>query len=203
MKMNTDMSITESSDDDGSAAESSRRQHPQRGEDPHGEEEDGMLEILQDLSRRQPMNSTEEDPLDPIEWTVRKLVPIPETYFWEYSPKQGVALSSEWKKKLPWRLKAWHRTIGTVDSGMKWMDRWIAQPVAAGTGLTAPRMSYVTDFMTEEEWEASRQRLRERKGRVLHDSETGDGLVLKTTAGQPIKEDRMGLESVQISSDER
>ena len=45
-----------------------------------------MKVIIQDLSRRQPIPSNPEDPLDPIEWTVRQLIPIPATYYWEYTP---------------------------------------------------------------------------------------------------------------------
>ena len=206
MRMNANNSITEVSDDGTAEEFCIQRQRYGNDKDQSGDHDESMIKILEDLSRRQTINSTDEDPLDPIEWTVRKLIPIPETYFWDYSPngEEGVVLDGEWKNKLPRYLKAWHRTIGMFDSGMQWIDRWIAQPVATGTGLTASRMSYVTDFMTEEEWETSRQRLRERKGRVLHDSETGDGFVMKTTAGQLVQDDdRVGLESLQISSEER
>lgn len=201
--MSTGKSVTKTTDD-GSVETSSRekaRDGPRRGED-----DEDMAEIRRALSRRQPVHSTQDDdPLDPIEWTVRQLVPIPENYFWEYTPDEGTTAlpADEWQKLLPWHLKTWHRTIGSLDNGMKWIDRWIAQPVANGTGLTAPRMSYVTDFMTEEEWEASRRRLRERQGRVLQDSETGDGLVLRTIGGKQIKEGSLELESIQIESEER
>ena len=131
-------------------------------------------EIRRVLSRRQPIHSTEDDPLDPIEWTFRKLIPIPETYYWEYTPPSSVTTTTTstaqegetqdaWHARLPWHLKAWHRTIGAADRAMQWTDRWIAQPVAGATGLTAPRMSYVTDHMTAEEWAAARQRLRQQK----------------------------------------
>ena len=159
--------------------------------------EGDMQELRRVLSRRAPIQSTPRNPMDPIEWTVRKLVPIPETYFWDYHDE---SLPPEWRHQLPWTLKAWHRTIGAADSALRWTDRWIAQPVADAMGLTAPRMAYVTDHMTEEEWQAARQRLRAQQQRVLRDSE--QGVVVTTMDGRPV-EPKLEMESNEIPVEDR
>ena len=140
-----------------------------------------MEMINRDLTRRQPIHSNEEEPLDPLEWTVRRLIPIPETYYWDYTPPgytNNNHHNPDWRSQLPYKLKIWHRTIGMADSILRWTDRWIAQPVAGATGLTASRLSYVTDHMTKQEWEEARNRLRARTERSLADIESGRGSVL-------------------------
>ena len=190
----------------------------------HNDDDDVNIdEIRKILSRRQPIHSTEEDPLDPIEWTVRKLIPIPETYFWEYEPpvsssslqhggdesssptttSTSTTTSKEWQRRLPWHLKAWHRTIGVADAAIQWTDRWVAQPVANATGLTAPYMSYVTDHMTAEEWEEARQRLRAQKRHVIQNDDSKANVIVATEEGIPVKDGVLEVESETIPIDER
>jgi hypothetical protein len=140
------------------------------------------------LSRRQPMPTSDDGiSLDPIEWTVRKLVPIPETYFWEYNPRDDDDDmlrddDQSWQAHLSWRLRTWHRTIGTAEATLHWMDRWIAQPVARTTGVTDSRFSDVTQYMTEEDWATARQTLAsQRRQRMQEDTEAGRDMELATT----------------------
>lgn len=163
--------------------------------------------IRQAVSRRQPIHSTEDDPLDPIEWTVRKLIPIPETYYWDYTPPPTTTATTtaDWQAKLPWHVKAWHGAIGAADVTLQCVDRWIAQPIASAMGLTAPRMSYVTDHMTEAEWAAARQRLQAQQQRriVLQDGDGSNKMVVTNQHGKPVREQFVELESNEIPTEER
>ena len=159
--------------------------------------DDDMTNLCRILSRRQPLISTKEDPLDPIEWTVRKIIPIPAMYYWDYDPSSSInentkTLGSDndtasttttserqdgdtcspsnnnyWQSKLPWHLKAWHCAIYAAEISLAWTDRTVAQPIATVTGLNAPHFHYVTDHMTAEEWAAARRRLREQQQRQI------------------------------------
>ena len=163
--------------------------------------------IRQALILRQPLHSTPDDPLDPIEWTVRKLIPIPETYYWEYTPPADVAVPENWQTTLlPWHVKVWHCSIAAADAALQWTDRWIAQPVASATGLTAPRMSHVTDHMTEAEWAAARQRLRVQQcqQRWIREQHGGENkMVVMDQKGKLVAEQFVELESNEIPVQER
>mmetsp|Transcript_27453 Transcript_27453/g.40317 ORF Transcript_27453/g.40317 Transcript_27453/m.40317 type:complete len:183 (-) Transcript_27453:364-912(-) len=112
-----------------------------------------------------------DDPkMDALEWGVRKVVPIPKKYYWETG-----------NYDLPLKTKAWHRLVGTGAAAVRFLDR-IGQPVTEASGLTSSRFSYVTDTMTERQWEkaqdtASRRKLQheaEREANTLEEGQDGD-----------------------------
>mmetsp|Transcript_31981 Transcript_31981/g.73502 ORF Transcript_31981/g.73502 Transcript_31981/m.73502 type:complete len:133 (-) Transcript_31981:174-572(-) len=101
-----------------------------------------------------------EDPkMDPLEWSVRKVIPIPKAYFWETG-----------NHDLPAKTKLWHRTVGTMANVVKFVDR-IGKPVTDGLGITASRYDYVTSTMTEKQWQKARKTASERKLRSQSRSE--------------------------------
>jgi hypothetical protein len=105
-------------------------------------------ELHKVLSQRQVVDMSDED-MDPIEWTVRKVVPIPAEYYWN-------TLSEEQHDQVPARTKFWHKTISFLCGAQQWTERSVAKPLAAGLGLTGSRFDYVVDNMTDKEWEKSR-----------------------------------------------
>jgi hypothetical protein len=112
-----------------------------------------------ELTELEEVDMTDEN-MDPIEWAVRKLIPIPKTYFWQ--------IDSVDPKELPGNLKLWHRTVGAMGSAVKFTDR-IGKQVADALGLSASRFDYVTSTMNEEDWNYSRRAVQER----LRNSEAG------------------------------
>ena len=101
------------------------------------------------------------DPLmDPLEWTVRKVVPIPRAYFWETG-----------NHDLPWKIKLWHRTVAVLGKGVKGAES--AGEVVANTfGLNGSRYDYVYDTMTPEEREIAEQVARERRAASVNRQES-------------------------------
>jgi hypothetical protein len=92
--------------------------------------------------------------MDPLEWTVRKVIPIPKQYFWEAENVQT--------EELPIKLKVWHRSVAAMGSVVRFVDR-LGKPVVGFFGLTNSRFEYVTSTMTEEDWEYSRRQVQERR----------------------------------------
>merc|ERR1712071_514863 len=89
--------------------------------------------------------------MDPLEWTARKLVPIPRKYYWETQ-----------NENLPRKTKAWHNTIyalGRVVSASEYTGEIVADLL----GLNQSRFDNVTSMMTDEEWEEARSIQAERK----------------------------------------
>jgi hypothetical protein len=105
-------------------------------------------ELQKIISQRQVVDMSDED-MDPIEWTVRKVIPIPAEYYWD-------AVSEEQHDQIPARTKVWHKTISFLCGAQQWTERSVAKPLAASLGLTDSRFDYVVDNMTDEEWEKSR-----------------------------------------------
>jgi hypothetical protein len=105
-------------------------------------------ELQKIISQRQVVDMSDED-MDPIEWTVRKVIPIPAEYYWD-------AVSEEQHDQVPARTKVWHKTISFLCRAHQWTERSIAKPLASSLGLTDSRFDYVVDNMTDEEWEKSR-----------------------------------------------
>ena len=91
-------------------------------------------ELQEILTQRQEMVVDED--MDPLEWTVRKVVPIPRVYYWDVVPDQAERAS------IPWKIRAWHSTIAGCCRVGNWMDRRVAQPIARGVGLTDSRFDY-------------------------------------------------------------
>jgi hypothetical protein len=105
-------------------------------------------ELQKVISQRQVVDMSDED-MDPIEWTVRKVFPIPAEYYWD-------VVSEEQHDQVPTRTKVWHKTISFLCGAHQWTERSVAKPLAASLGLTDSRFDYVVDNMTDEEWEKSR-----------------------------------------------
>mmetsp|Transcript_42920 Transcript_42920/g.48753 ORF Transcript_42920/g.48753 Transcript_42920/m.48753 type:complete len:197 (+) Transcript_42920:93-683(+) len=98
------------------------------------EEESKLFELVEEVD----MNN--ED-MDMLEWLVRKTIPIPKEYYWESSNDDVI---------IPWRIKLWHQTVGTLSSAVKWVDR-IGKPIVDATGFASSRYEYVREQMTEEQ----------------------------------------------------
>jgi hypothetical protein len=95
-----------------------------------------------------------DENLDMLEWTTRKLISIPKTYYWDHPEADP--------EKLPTKLKLWHRSVAAMGSVVRFTDR-IGAPITNALGLTASRFDYVTSTMTERDWERSRQLVEERQ----------------------------------------
>jgi hypothetical protein len=95
------------------------------------------------------MNS---ETMDPFEWTTRKLISIPKTYYWDTNVDP---------KELPFKLKVWHRSVGVMGSAVRLIDR-MGKPVVGFLGLSSSRFDYVTSTMTDSDWENSRRIVEER-----------------------------------------
>lgn len=95
------------------------------------------------------------DPMmDPLEYAVRKYIPIPKAYFWETG-----------NLEVPTKIKVWHRTISALEKTVQGVER-AGSFVARGTGMDGwSRYSYVLDTMTEEEKQAAIQIERERRSK--------------------------------------
>jgi hypothetical protein len=123
-------------------------------------------ELCQLLSQRYILQLSPEDDalLDPLERTLRYLIPIPRYYYWEVltsdSPEAACSIAD-----IPWSIRLWHNVIGGADYAGTWLNRRVAQPIAAGIGLTGPRFHHVLDSMTAEELQQSRRRMMDRKRR--------------------------------------
>jgi len=113
-------------------------------------------EVEQILTERQEVDMTDED-MDPLEWTFRKLVPIPAHFYWD------VVVDEKERAHIPTKIKVWHKTIASLGAVQQFADRWIARPVASGLGVTSSRFQYVTDNMTQEDWKESKRIVTERK----------------------------------------
>ncbi len=87
--------------------------------------------------------------MDPLEWGFRRVVSIPKQYYW---------VSKNYD--VPLQTKVWHRTIATLGVSLRIAEK-IGETLANAAGLNASRYEYVTDFMTEEEWETARKNAEE------------------------------------------
>jgi hypothetical protein len=89
--------------------------------------------------------------MDPLEWTIRKIVPIPKAYYWETG-----------NTDLPMKTKAWHQIVGTLGSLVTFVDR-VGKPVTDATGLSASRFDYVKSTMTDSQLAKAQKTASERK----------------------------------------
>jgi hypothetical protein len=143
-------------------------------------------DVLRMLSERHVVQRTpeEDELLDPIERTIRYIVPIPKYYYWdilrtkqeqEQQQQQRdsstntevdsgepsvVSLTSD---DIPYSIKSWHTIIGMCDYFGTWTNRIIAQPIASYIGLTGPRFHEVLNSMTQQERQQSKQIVLERQ----------------------------------------
>jgi len=87
--------------------------------------------------------------MDPMEWSVRHLVPIPKKYYWETN-----------NLDLSLRTKLWHRTVSALGSALRCAE-CIGEIVANIVGLNSSSYDYVISTMTPDQWEASRRNAQE------------------------------------------
>ena len=121
-------------------------------------------ELIKVLSERNTQVDLDDENMDPIEWTFRKLVPLPAVYFWDLLEGQPEEVKREYlQTKIPRKIRAWHRVIGSLDRAQHWMTDWVAKPLAGGLGITESRFSYVIDNMSEAELNESKRMVAERK----------------------------------------
>lgn len=121
-------------------------------------------ELTKTLSKRKEIDETDEM-LDPIEWSFRKIVPIPDKYYWD-------VIEEDQENEIPRNIKIWHKTIAGLEAVYNWTEKWIAKPVAGGLGLglTTSRFSYVTETMNQDDWEDSVRIVQERKQNEAEDN---------------------------------
>lgn len=98
--------------------------------------------------------------MDPLEWSVRKFVPIPKAYYWE-TGNEDLAL----------KIKIWHQVISRLGSALRAAEQ-IGETVANFTGLNSSTYDYVASTMTEEQWELARKNEEEEKANRLEYEES-------------------------------
>jgi hypothetical protein len=119
------------------------------------------------------IDSAAQQNMDPLEWTFRKLYPIPQHYYWE-------VVTPDQLSQVPLKIKIWHRTTSMLWSTYQVVDRYVAQPIARETGITKSRFDYVIDTMTQEDWESSKQMIAERDGKSRDNVDTVSIMELQT-----------------------
>mmetsp|Transcript_3717 Transcript_3717/g.5472 ORF Transcript_3717/g.5472 Transcript_3717/m.5472 type:complete len:184 (+) Transcript_3717:125-676(+) len=120
------------------------------------------------------------DNLDPLEWSARKVVPIPKKYYWDTG-----------NFDLPLRIKAWHRTVSALERLTHAAEK-TGEVAANMTGLNSTRFDYVTSTMTEEELEEARiyaeeckkrrAEQRAKKAREIEEEQLAEDAGLSSTA---------------------
>ena len=126
-------------------------------------------ELIRRMTERHILQLTpeEDELLDPIERTVRYIVPIPKYYYWDVLKEE--ATNSEAPSntitadQIPFTIKSWHTVIALCDSIGTWTNQHIAQPIASYTGLTGPRFHEVINSMTPQEIQQSQRIVHERQ----------------------------------------
>ena len=114
-----------------------------------------------------------DEMMDPLEWTVRKVVPIPKAYYWDTG-----------NHDLPLSIKMWHRSIAFLGKSVRAVE-CAGEKVATTTGLNNwSRFSYVLDTMTPEEREVARQINEERRASIRDHQAT-----VEAAAGVGVKPD--------------
>lgn len=132
-------------------------------------------ELIRMLSERHILQLTpeEDELLDPIERTVRYIIPIPKYYYWDVLKEHADESSNDSEARggptsitadqIPFTIKSWHTIIGVCDSIGTWTNNHIAQPIASYTGLTGPRFHEVISSMTPQEMQQSQRIVQERQ----------------------------------------
>jgi len=89
-----------------------------------------------------------DENLDPLEWSVRKMIPIPKKYYFETG-----------NYDVPLRTKAWHRSVQVMGLALLGVEK-IGGFFANVLGLTSSRYDDVLAYMTKEELEEARENAR-------------------------------------------
>ena len=95
--------------------------------------------------------------MDPLEYTVRKYIPIPKAYFWDTTNEMN-----EYNTQLPPRIKAWHYSIYYLGEVLKKAEAG-GEIVANILGLNSGPFDYVTDHMTSEQMAQSQANVDRRR----------------------------------------
>lgn len=134
-------------DEDLSDAETAdRNDDPLQHIAPYSSPEE-LLELCQD---RHQVDLNAED-MDPLEWTFRTVVPIPKYYYWD------IIRNEEDVELIPTKTKLWHQSIHALSVMNSWTEQRISRPIADSLGLNNPWHNEVAMYMTDEDWEKSRQ----------------------------------------------
>lgn len=133
------------------------------------EEEEKIIELL---NKRQTVDMNAED-MDPLEWAFRKIVPIPEHYYWDI-------VSSNEIIHIPARIRVWHGGIYALSRVSQWSADHIGQPLVRTLGLDTPRMHDVTMFMSEKDWKQSQRIVTERQNQTMDLSKNNETSELTT-----------------------
>ena len=123
-------------------------------------------EMIEYLQKTQVVDMNDET-MDPLEWSFRKMVPIPEHFYWD------VVSSEEEQRCIPTRIRFWHRSLYTLSRVSQWTDDHIGQPLARTLGLHTPRSSDVTMFMSDDDWKRSQRIVMERQKNQEANEEEG------------------------------
>ena len=144
------------------------------------ETHDGMrtFEELLAMCRQTKQVEFNDEYMDPFEWTVRKAVPMPAVYYWDVFEEQNESM----KKDIPWKIRWWHKIVGSLENTSNVVNQWVALPIARTLGITDSRVAYVTESMTEEELQESKRVVIERRQRQQIISEEQDEANNKETA---------------------
>jgi len=120
-----------------------------------------------------------DDPyMDPLEWTVKKIVPIPKAYYWTIPEKNDPSSSAEDmshsneldndgegqtpRQSIPMKIKVWHNSICALAFAFHCAEK-TGEFFANIMGLTKSRYDYVTSTMTEDEWELAKENADKKK----------------------------------------
>ena len=114
---------------------------PSTPEDPNtsGEEEPEELQCEE--------VDMENEDMDPMEYGVRKVLPIPKKYFWDGANPEGENLSA--------RTRAWHYGVSFLGRALYYAE-FVGEVVAHALGLNESRYQYVIDGMSKEDWEKAK-----------------------------------------------
>lgn len=140
---------------------------------------DYSIEELQSIVNEVQVVDMNDEMMDPIEWIVRKVVPIPKQYYWEIidtnNPSTSATMNNEESKynknenncndlysKISIRTKIWHNTISLLDNIQNFATKQIAEPFASGVGLTGSRFYFVTNTMTNNDMHQSQRYIQRR-----------------------------------------
>lgn len=92
-----------------------------------------------------------DDPrMDPLEWSVRKTLPIPKVYYWETG-----------NENIPRKTKLWHHSVNVLSNALKVAEK-AGGVIADVAGFNSTQYDYVTATMTDEQWEQARKTMLQR-----------------------------------------
>ena len=116
-------------------------------------------ELYAILTERHQVDMERED-MDPLEWSVRKVVPIPAHYYWDVVPEDK---DGTMQTEIPRSIRWWHNSVHAMANALEWTEQKVGLPLGRRLGLLSPRMSDVTMFMSDDDWKKSERIVTERK----------------------------------------